>query len=193
MSATVDAQRFSSYLAGAPILNVPGRTFPVQTKYLEDAVELTGYRGDEQGGGTQARIDDDDDEFDLEEQSTESKTKIEAMKALSSYSKRTRSTLLNFDEYHINYELIISLLLRIATEDDYTKFSKAILVFLPGIAEIRRLNDMILGHPAFSKQWYVYPLHSTIASEDQEQAFYPPPEGIRKIVLATNIAETGWC
>src|SRR5712675_2270567 len=43
MSATVDAQRFSRYLSDAPILNVPGRTFPVQTKYLEDAVELTHY------------------------------------------------------------------------------------------------------------------------------------------------------
>ena len=39
MSATVDAQRFSDYLDQAPILNVPGRTFPVETQYLEDAIE----------------------------------------------------------------------------------------------------------------------------------------------------------
>jgi ATP-dependent RNA helicase DHX29 len=50
---------------------------------------------------------------------------------------------------------------------------------------------MLLGHPMFSSNWYVYPLHSTIASEDQEAAFLVPPEGTRKIVLATNIAETG--
>jgi ATP-dependent RNA helicase DHX29 len=43
MSATVDAERFSSYLNGAPVLTVPGRTFPVHTKYLEDAIELTSY------------------------------------------------------------------------------------------------------------------------------------------------------
>ena len=39
MSATVDAARFSEYLGKAPILNVPGRTFPVETRYLEDAIE----------------------------------------------------------------------------------------------------------------------------------------------------------
>jgi ATP-dependent RNA helicase DHX29 len=70
-------------------------------------------------------------------------------------------------------------------------YSKAILVFLPGIGEIRQLNDMLVGHPVFSANWYVYPLHSTIASEDQEAAFLVPPPGTRKIVLATNIAETG--
>src|SRR5271156_3263118 len=43
MSATLDAERFSNYLGGAPICNVPGRTFPVEVKFLEDAVELTGY------------------------------------------------------------------------------------------------------------------------------------------------------
>ncbi|KAL8880813.1 MAG: hypothetical protein Q9192_007940, partial [Flavoplaca navasiana] len=43
MSATVDAAKFSSYFSGAPILTVPGRTFPVQTRYLEDAIEETNF------------------------------------------------------------------------------------------------------------------------------------------------------
>ena len=34
-------------------------------------------------------------------------------------------------------------------------------------------------------------LHSVLSSEDQSKAFTTPPVGIRKIVLATNIAETG--
>ncbi|KAK5020240.1 ATP-dependent RNA helicase dhx29, partial [Cryomyces antarcticus] len=50
---------------------------------------------------------------------------------------------------------------------------------------------MLHGHPSFSQGWLVYPLHSTIASEDQQQAFLVPPPGVRKIVIATNIAETG--
>ena len=37
MSATVDAERFSAYLGGAPVLTVPGRTYPVEVRYLEDA------------------------------------------------------------------------------------------------------------------------------------------------------------
>jgi ATP-dependent RNA helicase DHX29 len=95
------------------------------------------------------------------------------------------------DEYQIDFELVTQLLAKIATDDHLQMFSKAILVFLPGIGEIRQLNDMLAGHPVFSANWYVYPLHSTIASEDQEAAFLVPPPGTRKIVLATNIAETG--
>ncbi|KAH9261872.1 hypothetical protein BASA81_000528 [Batrachochytrium salamandrivorans] len=36
MSATMDAQRFSTYFGGAPVLQIPGRTFPVQEVFLED-------------------------------------------------------------------------------------------------------------------------------------------------------------
>jgi hypothetical protein len=41
MSATVDSQKLSQYFGGCPVVHVPGRTFPVDVKYLEDAVELT--------------------------------------------------------------------------------------------------------------------------------------------------------
>jgi ATP-dependent RNA helicase DHX29 len=43
MSATVDAEKISQFFGGCPMLHVPGRTFPVDTRYLEDAVELTGW------------------------------------------------------------------------------------------------------------------------------------------------------
>lgn len=39
------------------------------------------------------------------------------------------------------------------------------------------------------KRWLV-PLHSSIQPAEQRQAFEIPPSGTRKIVLATNIAET---
>ena len=38
-------------------------------------------------------------------------------------------------------------------------------------------------------RWLV-PLHSSISPGEQRQAFQIPPSGTRKIVLATNIAET---
>ncbi|EEB95189.1 hypothetical protein MPER_05882, partial [Moniliophthora perniciosa FA553] len=41
MSATVDAQKIADYFGGCPTLHVPGRTFPVEVRYLEDAVEYT--------------------------------------------------------------------------------------------------------------------------------------------------------
>jgi len=64
-----------------------------------------------------------------------------------------------------------------------------ILVFLPGAAEIRqvaqRLEDARLG-----PQWIVAPLFGNLPRSAQDQAIVPPPEGRRKIVLATSIAET---
>jgi ATP-dependent RNA helicase DHX29 len=188
MSATVDADRFSKYLDGAPVLQVPGRTFPVTSMYLEDAVELTGYTLD---NGHQEKYADEDDDMEMDESAATEKSKAENTKALRGYSARTRNTVAQFDEYRINYDLIVQLLATVATSDQYSPYSKAILVFLPGIGEIRQLNDMLVGHPVFAANWYIYPLHSTIASEDQEAAFLVPPPGIRKIVLATNIAETG--
>ncbi|KAG9819231.1 hypothetical protein KCU77_g17102, partial [Aureobasidium melanogenum] len=61
MSATVDAQRFSSYLGNAPIVTVPGRTFPVAAKYLEDAIELTGHTIED---GSPKAADADEDDFE---------------------------------------------------------------------------------------------------------------------------------
>lgn len=184
MSATVDAQRFSSYLDGAPIISVPGRTFPVQAKFLEDAIELTGHTIED--SKAQAPGGEEDDDIEKEGQS-----KIGDAQQLSAYSKRTRNTLANYDEYRIDFDLIVKLIEKVAYAKDYEQFSKAILVFLPGIAEIRQLNDMLQGHPSFLKGWRIHPLHSTFSSEDQQSAFEVPPPGIRKIVIATNIAETG--
>ncbi|KAJ2894187.1 ATP-dependent RNA helicase A [Zalerion maritima] len=181
MSATVDSDRFSSYLGGAPVLNVPGRTFPVRIQYLEDAVELTGYTVDK---SAQVKMEDLDDD------SSGSEHGGKQLGKLKGYSPRTRSTLQLLDEYQIDFDLMLQLLIKIANEASLIPFSKAILIFLPGIAEIRTMNDLILGDRNFGN-WLVYPLHSTIATEEQEEAFLIPPEGKRKIVLATNIAETG--
>lgn len=185
MSATLEAQRFSNYLGGVPILNIPGRTFPVEMKYLEDAVEMTNYRlSDDE---SHIALDDDIDE--VEDSSGENAGGLQA--SLDGYSKQTRETIVKFDEYRLDYQLIKRLLLKIATASELDHYSKAILVFMPGLAEIRRLNDELLAEPTFQKGWIVHALHSSIASEDQEKAFVVPPEGMRKIVIATNIAETG--
>ncbi|KZF21446.1 P-loop containing nucleoside triphosphate hydrolase protein [Xylona heveae TC161] len=188
MSATADAQRFSNYLFGAPILNVPGRTFPVEVKYLEDALQLTGYvpSSINANGPIEVGLDD----ADTEEISDRENTGQEG-DYLSAFSSKTRTALAQFDEYRIDYDLLAALIGRIAVDPEFEFYSKAILIFLPGIAEIRQLNDMLIGHPSLSQGWNIHQLHSTIASEEQEKAFVVPPKGTRKIVLATNIAETG--
>uniref|UniRef100_A0ACD5W477 Uncharacterized protein n=1 Tax=Avena sativa TaxID=4498 RepID=A0ACD5W477_AVESA len=40
MSATIDADRFSQYFNGCPVIEVPGHTYPVKTFYLEDVLSI---------------------------------------------------------------------------------------------------------------------------------------------------------
>ena len=70
---------------------------------------------------------------------------------------------------------------------------EAILIFLPGMPQISRLYNQLSQHEFFgdSSRALLVPLHSMIASKDQQKAFDAPPRGVRKIVLSTNIAETG--
>ncbi|KAL4528705.1 hypothetical protein Ndes2437A_g03253 [Nannochloris sp. 'desiccata'] len=43
MSATLDSGLLTEYFGGCPVLHAPGRTFPVEQFFLEDAMEVTGY------------------------------------------------------------------------------------------------------------------------------------------------------
>lgn len=43
MSATLNANLFSTYFGEIPIINIPGRTFPVEQYFLEDILDETGY------------------------------------------------------------------------------------------------------------------------------------------------------
>lgn len=42
MSATIEASKFSRYFDNCPKVEIPGRIFPVQVKFLEDVIEETG-------------------------------------------------------------------------------------------------------------------------------------------------------
>jgi ATP-dependent helicase HrpB len=65
----------------------------------------------------------------------------------------------------------------------------SILVFLPGEGEIRRTAELLreVRLPAGTE---VQPLYAALTREAQERAVGPPPPGVRKIVLATSIAES---
>ena len=65
----------------------------------------------------------------------------------------------------------------------------SILVFLPGAAEIRRVLAM-LQSARLGAEWLLLPLFGNLSQEEQDQAIAPAPAGRRKIVIATNIAET---
>lgn len=66
--------------------------------------------------------------------------------------------------------------------------SGSMLVFLPGVAEIKRLQ-LLLGE-RIAEDIDLCPLYGALALAEQQQAIRPAAAGRRKVVLATNIAET---
>ncbi|WP_370152508.1 ATP-dependent helicase HrpB [Ferrovibrio sp.] len=62
------------------------------------------------------------------------------------------------------------------------------LVFLPGVGEIRRVEAMLAGGlPAATD---VVPLYGDLTGDQQDRALKPSPAGRRKVVLSTSIAES---
>jgi ATP-dependent helicase HrpB len=64
-----------------------------------------------------------------------------------------------------------------------------VLVFLPGAREIRRVQSL-LESSGLESSVRVLPLFGELSGDDQEAALRPAAPGTRKVVLATNIAET---
>ncbi|WP_375751265.1 ATP-dependent helicase HrpB [Vibrio sp. HN007] len=63
----------------------------------------------------------------------------------------------------------------------------SILVFLPGVGSIRQVEQ---GLSELSVDAEITPLYGQLSFKEQEKAILPATEGKRKVVLATNIAET---
>lgn len=66
----------------------------------------------------------------------------------------------------------------------------SVLVFLPGQAEIRRVAEALKEQLSGRPEVIVCPLYGDLDLNAQRAAINPAPQGSRKIVLATNIAET---
>ena len=68
--------------------------------------------------------------------------------------------------------------------------SGSLLVFLPGQAEIRRVNQQLADALGSRSDILLCPLHGELDLAAQRAAIEPASKGLRKVVLATNIAET---
>ena len=123
MSATLDGESVSRYLVDAPIVTSEGRTYDVETRYLQPR----------RGSGLAA---------------------------------------------------ILIPTIRSALSRD----PGDLLVFLPGAGEIARAQAALIGEIATDV--VVTPLHGSLDASGQDRAIRPDPQGRRKIVLATSIAET---
>ncbi|WP_053009238.1 ATP-dependent helicase HrpB [Yersinia intermedia] len=66
--------------------------------------------------------------------------------------------------------------------------SGSLLLFLPGVGEIHRVMERLQGEVAHDTD--LCPLYGALPLSEQQKAIQPAPAGRRKVVLATNIAET---
>ncbi|BFZ23488.1 hypothetical protein BsWGS_26527 [Bradybaena similaris] len=208
MSATLDSEKISSYFQHCPVVNVPGRTFPVEEYYLEDVIEMTGYVVDDDSpytvnqryllqeesasvevtkhGGQKSKKNL---EWTQEDISKIDQTDLPADK----YSLKTRNAVTRLNLNRVNLDLIVDLLKHLESSAPFSDIEGAVLIFLPGLADIQELYEILTTQRHFSNpsKYKIFALHSVISSQDQGQVFVVPPPGVRKVVLATNIAETG--
>ncbi|KAJ8437201.1 hypothetical protein Cgig2_007551 [Carnegiea gigantea] len=253
MSATLDAELFSSYFGGAPVVHIPwppdrcppssrhpplavahrrqpqggrrlllsppeqlppeasspatfpltgkspenfftcGFTYPVRTHFLEDILEMTGYRLTPYN-----QIDDygPDRSWKTNKQAfRKRKSQIASVveDALGAadfrdYSAQTRESLSCWNPDSMGFNLIENLLCNICENER----PGAVLVFITGWDDISSLKEKLQSHSILGDPRRVLLLacHSSMASSEQRLIFEKPEDGIRKIVLATNIAET---
>lgn len=166
MSATLDSEKFSSYFNGAPIVSVEGQTFPVEELYLEDVAEVAKKKG-----FASPRFDE----------------------VSAGFSKQRRQSHRMIGGMIIPPKIDYSLVAFCIDEsirglDDAARRTKSILVFLPGWKELLAAKGAL---EMLRNDCYVILLHSSVDGAKQKECFQPAPAGKVKVVLATNIAESG--
>nr|XP_025690940.1 DExH-box ATP-dependent RNA helicase DExH3 isoform X2 [Arachis hypogaea] len=195
MSATLNAELFSSYFDGAPTMHIPGFTYPVRARFLEDILEMTGYRLNPYN-----QIDDYGQEktWKMQKQALAfRKRKSQIASAVEDalevadfhgYSLRTRESLSCWCPDSLGFNLIEHVLSHIVKNER----PGAVLVFMTGWDDINSLKDKLQTHPLLGDPSRVLLLacHGSMASTEQRLIFENPEGGVRKIVLATNMAET---
>ncbi|KAL7459630.1 hypothetical protein ACHAWC_011381 [Mediolabrus comicus] len=211
MSATMDEKLFCSFFQGAPLVSVPGRTFPVNNYFLEDLLEATNhlieessryalredYRGEKtammvttrSGERRKQMVDCHDNPLSMELDED----------WYPGFKMSTRLSLWRANEEIINYDLVEDVLALLLAKKDFSALappegadmssSGSILVFLPGLGEIKALAERLEGNRSF-RSCDIIPMHSTLSSKDQRRAFIPAAPGKTKIILGTNICET---
>ena len=192
MSATLNAELFSQYFTAfrCTLINIPGRAFPVTTFFLEDALEQTRFKVlpssdcvfKSPPGPLQAQA-----LKDRQKRWTALQQTLGGGVSKAKVSQETMRSLEIVDEAIINKDLI-----RVLVEHIHTTLEAgAILVFVPGLADIRDVCTLLKDSRQLDPNTVkVLPLHSSLSSAEQQRVFQVPPTNIRKIVVSTNIAET---
>ncbi len=218
-SATIDPDRFSRYFNQAPVIEVSGRMYPVQTVYRplpmesddDQAVDLVGRivqtlgeidRGElkyeesgqvvewSSGQVTESKIRPHPNPLP-EGEGTESGQVNEAQATTASHALSL--SVADKDKDGLIEEKNPELggpSSGVANQQQVaaTSFAHDMLVFLPGEREIRESAEALTG--AFGQRIEVLPLYARLAMAQQQRIFKPSTGNKRRVILATNVAET---
>ncbi|KAJ4784387.1 ATP-dependent RNA helicase [Rhynchospora pubera] len=187
MSATINADLFSKYFNSTPIMHIPGFTFPVQEFFLEEILEKTRYKikseyDNFQGNSRRKRF-----AWQKTDPITEIFEEVDIETTYQKYTAATRQSLEAWSGSQLDLDLVENTIEYICRSEG----DGAILVFLTGWDEISNLLDKIKSNNFLRnpRKFLVLPLHGSMSTVNQREIFDRPPNGVRKIVLATNIAE----
>ncbi|KZT69049.1 P-loop containing nucleoside triphosphate hydrolase protein [Daedalea quercina L-15889] len=170
MSATINHEIFMKYFDNAPLLTIAGFTHPVEDKYIEDFMPQLRYRPvtlTRTKKGKEAEEEGRKLHADLIARGVDD----ECVKAIQDISRSDR----------IDFDLIYALVAHIVSTSEK---KRAILIFLPGVQEIRQCIEKLHHIPGTQ----VLPLHANLSNDEQRRVFAPVTGW--KVVAATNVAET---
>ncbi|KAI0033180.1 P-loop containing nucleoside triphosphate hydrolase protein [Vararia minispora EC-137] len=185
MSATIDPTLFQRYFLdeqGQPsgVIEVPGRSFPVQKHFMDDFVPA---------------LSQDPAYRKVFDELSVSRYVAQELPHLNTQvpSAEGDATPLRDDDLEFPASLVALTIAHVMqkSEDGH------VLVFLPGWEEIqsvqRALQDRTWGSNIDFNDPHsisIHLLHSSIPVAEQQIIFDPPPAGVRRVILSTNIAET---
>lgn len=184
MSATIDPTLFQRYFLDdngqpAEVIEVPGRSFPVTKHFMDDFIpQITANKQ------TAHLLRDPSVEKYLNNELHNRNTSV------SRFSPQPPEIGLK-DDLDLPFPLIGLTISYVLQKSE----SGHVLVFLPGWEEIMSTQRVLTGGTLDlnfndTSKYSIHLLHSTIPLAEQQVIFEPPPPGVRRIILATNIAET---
>jgi ATP-dependent RNA helicase DHX36 len=207
MSATINSELFATYFQettadgvthSCPSLSIPGRTFPVKEKYFEDIVAELSETASEP---FRRIVKGDRDTADYMRWETAFNSSAACVKSHSEDDEAVINwSKLSSDGQPANEkeDAVVPISLVVATVAHIAKTTTegAILVFLPGYDEIKKVKTALTGTMPMGidftneAKFSLSTLHSSVPAAEQAAVFKAVPHGCRKVILSTNIAET---
>lgn len=193
MSATMEVSMFTRYFGNAPVIQVEGAAYPVALHYLED-IAADAASPKESSGQRRSFYSPMFDLIDLQKKNALRGGRRSGAGRLLPPPRARGDGL--YQPAKTDYHLIAYLVFRsVAVHMHHSIHGKSVLVFLPGWKELLAAKSALENYVDDGADrpvpLHIILLHSTVDAAKQRACFQPAPPGYLKVVLATNIAESG--